>query len=348
MTPDTDGWPGYHDALDGVAPPCASTQRVGHDRACAHMLAIVRAGHHAILLDGQHGIGKATAAFHLANALVSGPAPVADALPAPDPRSPAHRQIARGAHPNLVHLTRPRAATGTGFKTVITIDEVRRVQHFLSMTASADQPRIVIVDPVGDMQRPAANALLKTLEEPPHNTLFLLISHGAGGLLATIRSRCQRVRFDPLDDAAVAQVVRRVGGGAVADGDVETVAARAAGRPRQALTLALFGGGELRDGLDRLLAAPRFETQLAHTLADVAGARGNDTQNGLLREMMADALKARAREAARAGDLRRADRIAAFAADLSRRFAEADAFGLDRKQEFLVAGQRVHALMHAG
>ena len=342
------GWPDYHDALEGVAPPCASTRLVGHAQAVADMLAIVRAGHHAILLDGQHGIGKATAAFHLANALLSGPLPPGETLPAPQPDAAAHRQIAQGAHPNLVHLTRPHNDKGGGFRTVITIDAVRRVQHFLSMTASGDQPRFVIVDPAGDMQRGAANALLKTLEEPPDNTLFLLVSHGAAGLLPTIRSRCQRVRFETLADADVADVVRHVGGGAIAGPDIDRLAALAGGRPRQALTLALYGGGELRDSLDRLLEAPRFDTALAHKLAEVAGARGNDTHNALLREMMAEMLMGRARSAARVGDSAGADRIAACQQALGAQWRQADAFGLDRKQEFLVATQRVHALMHGG
>lgn len=340
-------WPAQHDALDEVPPPCASTRLVGHARAVAEMLAIVRAGHHAILLDGQHGIGKATAAFHLANALLSGPLPPGDTLPAPQPDAAVHRQIAQGAHPNLIHLTRPQNDKGSGFKTVITVDEVRRVQHFLSMTASADQPRIVIVDPVGDMQRGAANALLKTLEEPPANTLFLLVSHGASGLLPTIRSRCQRVRFETLADADVAAVITHVGG-AVAEPDIDRLAALADGRPRHALTLALYGGGELRDSLDRLFTAPRFDTALAHKLAEVAGARGNDTHNALLREMMAEMLMGRARSAALGGDRRNADRIAAFQQALGAQWRQADAFGLDRKQEFLVATQRVHALMHGG
>lgn len=337
--------PDYHDTLEGIAPPCASVRLVGHQPPVAQMLSIVRSGHHAMLLDGEQGIGKATAAFHLANALLDGASLDGDHLPEPDPTSASVRQVAQGAHPNLVHLTRPRAATGTGFKTAITIDEVRRVQHFLSMTASVDRPRIVIVDPVGDMPRGAANALLKTLEEPPSNTLFLLVSHGSGGLLATIRSRCQIVRFAPLPDDQVAEVIALAGQGAVPASDAGRLAALSGGRPRQALTLALFGGADLRDSLEKLLAAPRFDTMLAHRLAEVAGAKGNDTHNMLLREMAIDIVRSRARSTALSGDLRGADRLAAFERDLAQRFGEADAFGMDRKQEMLVASARMHDVL---
>lgn len=339
--------PDYHDALDGIAPPCASVRLIGHERSVAQMLAIVRSGHHAILLDGEQGIGKATAAFHLAHALLTGAIPEGDTLPEPNPASAEHRQIAQGAHPNLVHLTRPRNATGSGFKTVITVDEVRRVQHVLSMTASVDRPRIVIVDPVGDMQRSAANALLKTLEEPPANVLFLLISHGAGGLLPTIRSRCQRVRLDPLTDDAVAEVIDLVGGDAIAADQSAQLAALAAGSPRRALVMALFGGADLKQSLDQLLTGARFDTDLAHKLADVAGARGNDTHNGLLRAMMMDMVRSRARDAALRGNGLTADRLATLETETRRRFAEADGFGLDRKQEFLVAAAQLHAALNA-
>lgn len=338
--------PDYHDSLDGIAPPAASRRLIGHQRAVADLLAIVRGGHHAVLLEGEQGIGKATAAFHLAHALLSGWKLTETALPHPDPASAEYRQIVGRAHPNLKHLTRPPAASGKGFKTVITIDEVRTIQHFLAMTASADRPRIIIIDPVGDMPRGAANALLKTLEEPPANTLFLLVSHGAGGLLATIRSRCQRIRFEPLQEQDVAETVRLVGGQSVAADQVQLLAAMAGGSPRRALVMALYGGGELRQSLDRLLEGPRFDTPLAHKLADVAGGRGNDTHNVLLREMMDEALGAGARSAARAGNSVRANALASLQAEMAQSFAQADGFGLDRKQEFLVAAARLHAMLH--
>ncbi|WP_306120286.1 MULTISPECIES: DNA polymerase III subunit delta' [unclassified Roseitalea] len=346
VTPEDGQGPAAHDALEGVPPPRASTRLVGHDGAIAELMAIARKGHHALILEGEHGIGKATAAFHLAGALLSGEPLDGDVLPEPRPETPAWRQIVQGAHPNLMHLTRPANDRGGGFRTVITVDEVRRVGRFLAMTASVDAPRIVIVDPVGDMQRSAANALLKMLEEPPENTRFLLIAHGASGVLPTIRSRCQRVRFAPLGGDDVLAVIAHVAPGTVAAGERPALAELSGGSPRRAIVMALYGGNELHANLKQLLDAPAFDTPLAHRLADVAGTRGQDMHNALLREFIELQLQQRARQAARSGQDDRARRIAGFQAELAERHRMAEGFGLDRRQEFLISAARTHALLH--
>ena len=338
-------YPDFHDSLEGIAPPCASVRLVGHRSSWRELANIIRSGHHAILLDGEQGIGKATSAFHLAQACLSGSAVETDP-PLLSTESATWRQVASAGHPNLIHLTRGPNATGNGYKTVIAIDDVRRTQHFLSLTPSIDAPRIVIIDPVDDMQRPAANALLKILEEPPVNTLFLLISHGAGGLLPTIRSRCQRVRFAPLDDQAVAQVLEQVGAGVLDQTDIGTLAALAGGRPRDALLLALHGGVELRETLDRLLTGPDFDVTTAHKLADVAGARDGAIHDRMLRDMLADSIQQAARLAATTGKPHQAGRLADFAVRLGQQLREGQAFGLDRRQEFLVAAARTHKMLH--
>ena len=158
------------------------------------------AEHHALLLTGPKGIGKATFAFHLAHHLLSHPrgedAP--ETFGRPDPASAVARQVASGAHPAVLHLTRPYDERTKKFKSAITVDEVRRVGRFLSLRAHDDSYRVVIVDPADEMNRNAANALLKSLEEPPARAIFLLISHAPGTLLPTIRSRCQVLRFASL------------------------------------------------------------------------------------------------------------------------------------------------------
>ncbi len=72
----------------------------------------------------------------------------------------------------MLHLTRPVNERTKGFKTVVTVDEIRRVNRFLSMTAHDGGWRVVIIDPADDMNINAANALLKNLEEPPAKTVF--------------------------------------------------------------------------------------------------------------------------------------------------------------------------------
>src|SRR5690606_15561069 len=184
---------------------------VGHDEAMHHLAAAYRAGkmHHGLLLSGPPGIGKAAFAFHLAHHLVANPV-AADApehFSSRDPDSPLFRQIAQGAHPSVLHLTRPMNDRTKTFKSVVTVDEIRRIGRFLSMTSHDGGWRVVIVDPADDMNTNAANALLKNLEEPPARTLFVLIAHSPGGLLPTIRSRCQLVRLKPLDEASLLAVL---------------------------------------------------------------------------------------------------------------------------------------------
>ena len=84
-------------------------------------------------------------------------------LPCPILQSSLFRQIAIGAHPSVLHLTRPVNDKTKGFKTVVTVDEIRRVNRFLSMTSHDGGYRVVIVDPADDMNTNAANALA---EEP--------------------------------------------------------------------------------------------------------------------------------------------------------------------------------------
>ena len=128
-----------------------------------------------------------------------------------DPASSLYRQVASGAHPSLLHLTRPFDEKNKKFKTALTVDEIRRVGRFLSLTAHDGGYRIVIVDPADDMNTNAANALLKNLEEPPSRTLFVLVAHSLGRLLPTIRSRCQIVRLQPLGDADLLAALAAIG-----------------------------------------------------------------------------------------------------------------------------------------
>ena len=191
--------PEQHDTLDGIPEPAENPHLFGHGEAASMLAAAYRAGKlpHALLFAGPLGVGKATLAFHLAYHLLKFPrhesAPAE--LAKPDPDSALFRQIAIGAHPSVLHLTRPANEKTKGFKTVVTVDEIRRVNRFLSMTSHDGGYRVVIVDPADDMNVNAANALLKNLEEPPSRTVFILISHSPGGLLPTIRSRCQMVRL---------------------------------------------------------------------------------------------------------------------------------------------------------
>lgn len=338
--------PHFHDSMDEIAPPCVTPQLVGHDKACAFMLAAAAGGHHALILDGERGIGKATAAFHLANMVLAN-GDLSQGMQMPNIEISNYRQIAQNAHPNLLYLTRPAKDDGKGFKTVITVDEVRRLHRFLGMSASGGERRVIIIDCLNDMNRNAANAVLKLLEEPPSNTLFLLISHGMGGLLPTIRSRCQIVRFSALEIVQVEHVLRQVAGSIVDDNEVPQLAALSGGSVRHALMMARSGGLELRDTLNLFLQSPNFDTAIAHKLADVAGMRGSDEHNQLLRELVLDSVYSHAQSNVVSGNAHKADQFSKFSAELSERSRVADGFNLDRRQEFLVVAGQLHSLFHS-
>jgi len=193
--------PEQYDSIPGIPEPAENPMLVGHSAAAQMLAGAYRTGRlpHALLFAGPQGIGKATLAFHLAHHLLRFPSAVEapDNLASPEPSSPLFRQIATGAHPGVLHLTRPVNEKTKAFKTVLTVDEIRKVNRFLSLTSHDGSYRVVIVDPADDMNPNAANALLKNLEEPPSRTVFVLITHSIGRLLPTIRSRCQTILFQP-------------------------------------------------------------------------------------------------------------------------------------------------------
>ncbi|MBX3577922.1 MAG: DNA polymerase III subunit delta' [Rhizobiaceae bacterium] len=332
--------PEEHDSLDGVPDPSASLVLVGHAAQVSTLTTAYRAGKlpHALILAGRRGIGKATFAFHLAHHLLRHPraekAP--EAFLQIDPTVPLYRQVASGAHPSLLHLTRPLNDKGNGFKTVVSVDEIRRVGHFLSRTAHDGGYRVVIVDPADDMNRNAANALLKNLEEPPARTLFVLISHSLGRLLPTIRSRCQTVRLSPLADADVIEVMDAFDFGPPADAaEREAMLRHADGSPRDAVLMTEYGGGEISGAMDKLVALPRVAAADAHKLADAVAGRDRSIQFGLFNDHALELLSDAARQAAMAGETVRADRIAGVY-EMSRvAIVETETYNLDRKQHAL-------------
>ncbi|MBI4725474.1 MAG: XRE family transcriptional regulator, partial [Rhodomicrobium sp.] len=174
----------------------------GHSAADETFLRAFRAGtlHHAWLLIGEQGIGKATFAYRAARFLLSRgePAGIPDQAEtlAISASHPAARQIAAGAHPSLFVLGEASGAAPSSSS--IGVEAVRKLRAFLSLTSPGGW-RAMIVDPANDLTIASANALLKAIEEPPPRTVFFLISHGAAAVMPTIRSRCVKLAFRPLN-----------------------------------------------------------------------------------------------------------------------------------------------------
>lgn len=326
-------------ALAGAVPPAENTVLFGHDRAQEFLAQSYASGkgHHAILIEGPEGIGKATLAFRFANFVLNHPdarsAP--DTLGDPDPVSPVFRQIAGGASHNLLHLSRPADPKTGKLKASITVDEVRKAGKFFGQTSGTGNWRIVVVDTADELNRSAANAILKMLEEPPKRAMFLVLSHAPGKLLPTIRSRCLPLVLRPLGEDDLLSALRRLGIGLPA-GKAERILAQAGGSVSQAIKLINYGGLDIIDAFDAV-ASQTGPTQrkAMHRLADAVAQRDGDTLYSFFVEHVGDYVSGQARQAALAGDVNRAYGLSKLQSAVRERFAVADAYNLERKQTVL-------------
>ncbi|MBN9079508.1 MAG: DNA polymerase III subunit delta' [Rhizobiales bacterium 65-79] len=342
--------PEQYDSIPGVPEPSENPRLIGHEEEARLLAATYRAGrlHHAILLAGPFGIGKATFAFRLAHHLLKHPraAEAPETFENADVGSALYRQIAGGSHPSILHLTRPFDDKRKVFRTVVTVEEIRRVNRFLSMTAHDGGYRVVIVDPADDMNTNAANALLKSLEEPPSRTVFLLISHSPGRLLPTIRSRCQTVRLKPLDAQSLRAVLQVLETDLPSEpAALDALAGRAQGSARTAILLTQFGGLEIGGVLEGILAASRFDVAEAARLADAVSGRDQAIQFGIFNRLTLDAVADAADRAASAGEIERAGRLSDLWSEANEKILETDVYNLDRKQHAVGLLGRMHELM---
>jgi len=268
------------DAIEGWPLPEEQTEWHGDPAVERLMVEAYRGGrmHHAWMIGGPRGIGKATLAYRFARFALTYPdparAPDAETLAVPSD-SPAAGKIAARSHPNILTLSRPWDEQGKRFKASLTIDEIRRTIPFFGSTAGEAGWRIAIVDSADDMNPNAANALLKILEEPPKRSLFLVVSHAPGRLLPTIRSRCRRLDLPSLAVPAIEEALRRHSD---ADADIRRFAAEAGqGSLRRAIGFLDEDAAAMGRAFSRVVARfPQFDGPLAHSLGDLVAQRGAD------------------------------------------------------------------------
>lgn len=343
--------PQQHDTLPDIPEPAEHPFIVGHQEARGMLARACRSGkmHHALLFAGARGIGKATLAFRLAQHMFAYPDRYAapELIGEPDPASQTYRLVAQGAHPGLLHLTRPYVERDKKFKTVITVDEIRRVSRFLSLTPADGGRRVIIVDPVDDMNTNAANALLKNLEEPPHNAVFILIAHSLGRILPTIRSRCQVIKVQPLPADLLEGLLGRLGAELPESGDERRLLVEnAGGSVRSAMLMTQFGGLEIAKVMDEILAARSFDIGKAHQLGEAVAARDRQVQFDLFNKSALDRLANAASHAAGEGKTGKAARLADLWQELAETIAQTHIYNLDRKQHVLGLMSRLHVAVH--
>ena len=339
---------------------------IGQDAAQAVLAKAWRSGRlaHGWLLTGGDGAGKATLAYRFARAILSGAMDGAPALPGlpgldapalssqgdrlPDvgPDDPTARRIAAGAHPGLRVLRRSVNPDTGKMRGEIVIGEVRDARKFLARTAAGGGWRIVIVDPVDEMNRNAVNALLKSLEEPPAKCLFLLISHVAGTVPPTLRSRCQILALRPLAPNDVRAAVAAAAPD-LADGTDDVLLELAAGSPGRAIRLLEADAGALEARIGALLAAPEEASGIAALdLAEEAARAGATAAFRTVGHLLARRSATLARNA-QEPDVRAA--AAALWFEVAERFREAELLNLDRRHTILKACRdTAHLVRSAG
>ena len=256
---------------EGISHPRKSSVLFGHGDAEQTLFEAYRSGRipHAWLIGGPLGIGKATLAFRMARFVLAHPDPAAAVVQdarslAVSPDNPAAGLIRAQSHPDLLILERTVGDTGK-LRSVIRVEDARKVAMFLGSTAGFGGWRVVIVDAVDDLNAESANALLKGLEEPPSRTLFLLVSHAPGSVLPTIRSRCHRLMLRPLATSDLRQALAQATGQTTAP----DVIAAAEGSVGRALSLMDGPAFKLRRQTAALLERlPANDPRELHALAD--------------------------------------------------------------------------------
>jgi len=291
--------------------PSETFSLVGHEAAEAEIADALSGArlHHAWLICGPRGVGKATLAFRAARAALGakrvGPRPLDVS-----PDDQIAKRISALSHPDFFLLQRGLNERGK-LRRDITAEDARGIGGFFTLGSADGGMRVAIIDAVDDLNRHAANAILKTLEEPPPRTLLLLVCHAPGAILPTIRSRCRRLVLRTLSEAEMSKVV---------DADAATLRL-AAGRPGRALALQAEGGlaKAIVDALGRL------DKDGGAALLQLAGGGGDRAERLAI---VLDALEEWLHAAAVSGD-ERAPAFAALYGELEELRGQADGLDLD-------------------
>ncbi len=280
--------------------PRQNPDLTGHAEAVQTLFHGARSGRlaHAWMICGPRGVGKATLAYRFARYLLAndgdgapaglfgGPSEEDEDPLRVSPDHPVFRRVASGGHADLMAIERATDAKTGKRKSEIIVNDVRSIGPFLNLTAAEGGWRVVVIDSADDMNRNAANAVLKVLEEPPNRAILLLVSHNPGRLLPTIRSRCRKLVLSPLQD----EQVRGLLGSHVpqlSPEDIGQLARLAEGSIGKAMDLAEAGGLDLyRDILGILDGLPRLDAETLHEFSGRFSRAGSEDDFRTVTELL--------------------------------------------------------------
>ena len=282
------------DRAPGCAHPRESYGLIGHQAAEGQFISAKDSGrlHHAWLISGPKGIGKATLAYRMIRAMLGGESLLSNSLDIPSTDSIAQRIEAQG-HGNLFVLKRPYNEKTKKLRSEIPVDSVRSMSSFFENTPSEDRlPRIALIDTMDEMNRSAENAILKTLEEPPANALIILLANSPGRLLPTIRSRCLSLPLRPISSSEIknwleAQVKE-------APQIIDAAVGLSRGGPGKAIALAQNADYVLKPLTHFLSSLERNDASADHILSNMLAARDKSDARDLFWDCLQDVLQEQA------------------------------------------------------
>ena len=284
------------DRVDGAPHPRQTYTLFGHETAEAAFIEAVDSGklHHAWMITGPRGVGKATLAWRMARYLLAlppddGPGLFGDPLPPPttlesDPDSSLNKRIEALSEPRLMLIRRGPTDDGKRLRSQISVEEVRKLNAFFGLSAADGGYRVVIVDALDEMNVASANALLKLLEEPPKNAVLLLVCHQPSRVLPTIRSRCRELRLSSLGSEDLQRALEDVG---TEPAQVAAMSEMSGGSVGRTLALLQVDGPDLYAEILHILAScPNLDRGRASKLAELAAARGAETRLDAIVELL--------------------------------------------------------------
>ena len=296
--------------------------------------------HHAWLLTGPEGAGKASFAYRVARRLLGAAPDPSLGLLGSKATDPVSRQISARAHPDLMVLE--RAVEDGKARKSIPVDEARALPGFFSQSPASAPYRVAIIDAADDLNVNAANAVLKTLEEPPPKGVLLLVSHSPGRLLPTLRSRCRTLAIPPLEEGALAaKLEHRLG---LDHPSAVRLAQMSRGALGRAISLAAAGGLAADDAAQSLLTGlPRLDEAALLALADSFRGAEGATRFALVFERLGDHIHGMALRDAEAGREAGPDRWAETWSRLNQLAADTEALNLDRSDALWTAVSHLRA-----